>query len=331
MLLEIKNLSIDFETSQGLLKAVRQLSFQLEQGETLGVVGESGCGKSITNLALMGLLPPTAQLCADKMQFAGNDLLSLREKDWQRLRGKDIAMIFQDPMSALNPCFSIGFQIEETLKIHHPEMTKKKRRARVLELLESVGIPDPQERTKAYAHELSGGMSQRVMIAMAIASNPKLLIADEPTTALDVTIQDQILTLLKDIQKENHMGLIFVTHDLGVVTRIADQIQVMYAGEIVEKGAAQKLINSPQHPYTEGLLNSLPSRQATSFRQKLPSIPGLVPNLTHRPSGCQFSPRCSYSQEECLHRTPMLVSYDDRLVRCPFPKSTTEPNPRGKM
>ena len=319
MLLEIENLSIDFETSKGILQAVRQVSFQLGPGETLGIVGESGCGKSVTNLAMMNLLPNNARLKASKMHFSGKDLLSLTEKEWQDLRGGDIAMIFQDPMTALNPSYNVGFQIDETLRAHHPAMTKIERRERILHLLEEVGIPAPAERIKAYPHELSGGMGQRVMIAMALAGVPKLLIADEPTTALDVTIQDQILKLLKKIQAENQMGLIFITHDLEVVADIADHIQVMYSGEIVERGTPEQIIYSPQHPYSEGLLNSLPGRKDTKFRQKLHSIPGLVPRLNQRPPGCQFAPRCSYAQEECHRIPPALMNFNSRLVRCPFP------------
>ncbi len=319
MLLEIENLSIDFETSKGMLQAVRQISFQLEAGETLGIVGESGCGKSVTNLALMNLLPNNALLQASKMHFSGKDLLSLPEREWQNLRGGDMAMIFQDPMTALNPSYNVGFQIEETLKAHHPHMTKEERRERIFKLLGQVGIPAASERMHAYPHELSGGMGQRIMIAMALAGTPKLLIADEPTTALDVTIQDQILKLLKDIQAENQMGLIFITHDLEIVAHIADTIQVMYSGEIVERGTPQQIIHSPQHPYSEGLLNSLPGYKDVAFRQKLSSIPGLVPRLNQRPSGCQFAPRCSHAQAECHKAPPALMNFNGRLVRCPFP------------
>tara|TARA_R110002072_G_scaffold534_8_gene4253 strand:- start:5588 stop:6568 length:981 start_codon:yes stop_codon:yes gene_type:complete len=321
MILKVENLNISFETSKGILGAIRNLSFELELGETLGVVGESGCGKSITNLALMGLLPDTAIVKADKIDFEGKDLTMMNEKKWQDIRGSEIAMIFQDPMSALNPSFTVGFQIDETLKVHFPNMNKQQRYARSIELLNQVGIPAPEERIKSYAHELSGGMSQRVMIAMAIACDPKLLIADEPTTALDVTIQDQILKLLKDIQKEKNMAMILVTHDLGVVAQNSDRIQVMYAGEVIETGTAKQVIHEPQHPYTQGLIASLPGKSKTSFRQPLPSIEGMVPDLTRRPSGCQFHPRCKYSQEDCINNHPLIEKVKNHNVRCHFPLS----------
>ena len=235
-----------------------------------------------------------------------------------------MAMIFQDPMSALNPSLSIGFQLEEVLKIHHPSMEKGERREKIMEHLQSVGISDIQERMKSYPHELSGGLSQRVMIAMAIAGGPQLLIADEPSTALDVTIQAQILTLLKDIQKKNQMGLIFVTHDLGVVSQMADQVQVIYAGEIVEKGSTKSLIHSPSHPYTQGLLHSIPQQGGSSFRQRLPFISGFPPQLTEKSSGCSFFPRCSHAQARCQSQKPELLPLGKRFVRCFFP--VQEPN-----
>ncbi|MBT3584441.1 MAG: ABC transporter ATP-binding protein, partial [Halobacteriovoraceae bacterium] len=227
--------------------------------------------------------------------------------------------IFQDPMSALNPSFSVGFQIEETLKIHQTDLSKIDRANKALQLLEQVGIPAPKERLKQYAHELSGGMSQRVMIAMAIACEPKLLIADEPTTALDVTIQDQILRLLKDLQEKHNMGMILVTHDLGVVAQNADRIQVMYAGEVVESGASSGIITSPVHPYTEGLLSSLPGKKASGFREELPSIAGMVPDLAARPKGCQFHPRCQYVVDECRMKETCLQESDGRLFSCHYP------------
>nr|WP_206611122.1 ABC transporter ATP-binding protein [Halobacteriovorax sp. HLS] len=318
MLLEIDKLNLKFKTSKGTIHAIRDLSFSLNQGETLGIVGESGCGKSITNLAIMGLLPDTAELSASKLHFEGNDLLSLKEKQWQALRGGDIAMIFQDPMTALNPSFTVGYQIEETLALHRTDLTKNQRKEFVFDLLDQVGIPAPRERAKSYAHELSGGMSQRVMIAQAIACNPKLLIADEPTTALDVTIQDQILKLLKDIQAKNNMAMILVTHDLGVVAENSDRIQVMYAGEVIETGSARDIIETPQHPYTNGLLSSLPGKSKGGFRSKLPSIAGMVPDLRARPSGCQFNPRCEYQTEQCLKEMPSLT-LENHAVSCFHP------------
>ena len=328
MLLEVENLSINFETARGRLMALREISFQMDLGETLGVVGESGCGKSITNLALMGLLPSTASVSADKMSFLGRDLLSLRERGWRELRGSGIAMIFQDPMSALNPSLSVGFQLEETLKIHHPRMTRGERREKAMDLLNLVGISDVRERIKSYAHELSGGLSQRVMIAMAISGEPRLLIADEPTTALDVTIQNQILRLLKGIQKKSQMGLIFVTHDLGVVSQMADQIHVMYAGEIVERGSTQDIICRPCHPYTEGLLHSVPHQESHSFRQRLSFIPGLSPKLTEKIDACLFSPRCSYVQSLCQAQKPDLTKVGEQSFRCFFPITGSSSSPK---
>lgn len=322
MLLKVENLNISFQTRKGVLQAIRNLSFELKQGETLGVVGESGCGKSITNLALMGLLPDTGIVEADQIKFEERDLLNQSEKQWQSFRGSEIAMIFQDPMSALNPSFTVGFQLDETLKVHFPTMSKEDRYKRSIELLNQVGIPAPEDRIKTYAHELSGGMSQRVMIAMAIACNPKLLIADEPTTALDVTIQDQILSLLKDIQKENNMAMILVTHDLGVVAQNADRIQVMYAGEVIETGTAKQVIHESQHPYTKGLIASLPGKSKVGFRQPLPSIEGMVPDLTRRPSGCQFHPRCQYMKDDCINNEVKLEMVSSHEVRCHFPLSS---------
>lgn len=320
-LLSVRDLSIQFQSPKGVLEAVRGISFDLERGQTLGVVGESGCGKSITNLALMGLLADNGQVHATQVSFEGQDLLSLKERSWQKIRGKEMAMIFQDPMSALNPSFTVGYQLEETLKIHEPHLSKIDRENRCLELLKQVGIPAPESRLKAYAHELSGGMSQRVMIAMAIACKPKLLIADEPTTALDVTIQDQILRLLKDLQEAYNMAMIFVTHDLGVVAKVSDKIQVMYAGEIVESAPTKDIIERPQHPYTRGLLRSLPGAKETAFRAPLTSIPGIVPALNARPLGCQFHPRCTFASDKCQHH-PLLSDTNgkDHQIRCHHPQ-----------
>jgi len=338
-LLEVKNLSITFQTKYGPVEAVRDLTFTLDHGESLGVVGESGCGKSITNLAIMGLLPKNAELKADKLTFNGVDLLSLKERDYQKLRGQQVAMIFQDPMSALNPCFSVGEQIIETISVHR-QISKKDAHAEALALLNQVGIPAPEERLKCYPHELSGGMAQRVMIAMAISCRPQLLIADEPTTALDVTIQDQILNLLRDIQKQNKMALMLITHDLGVVAQNSDKIQVMYAGEVVESGPTASVVHTPAHPYTKGLLAGHPSHQkaaandnatkennktgATKKRKRLPSIPGMVPDLKQRPVGCQFHPRCHKAGPECMKGMSLLgitnPSHANRQVRCAKPE-----------
>lgn len=316
-LLKVKNLNIHFKTKKGLVHAVRNVSFDVEKSETLGIVGESGCGKSITSMAIMGLLDDNAVVTADELSFDGVDLQSLNEKSWQKIRGGEISMIFQDAMSSLNPCYTVENQIEEVLKIHNPTMTKPDRKNRVEKLLTLVGIPAPKERMKSYPHELSGGMAQRVMIAMAIASDPKLLIADEPTTALDVTVQQQILDLLIEIQKETGMAVIFISHDLAVVKDFTRTLQVMYAGEVIEKGPTEDVIAHPRHPYTFGLLQSIPSF-ANDIDAPLYSIKGMVPDLAGRPTGCQFKERCEYSSNECNH-LPKLIIHDDRSLRCIHP------------
>ena len=294
-LLEIKNLSVDFQTAGGLFRAVDSVDINCDSGEILSIVGESGSGKSVSMLALMGLLPWTAKVSAETMSFNGQNLLGLSKRDRRKIIGKDMAMIFQEPMSSLNPCFTVGFQLGETLRIHMG-MDKTQRRERSLELLNLVGIPAPEKRLTAFPHQLSGGMSQRVMIAMALACNPKLLIADEPTTALDVTIQAQILDLLTRLQRENNMALILITHDMGVVAETAERVQVQYAGQRVEEQNVVGLFEDPHHPYTAALLSALPER---AVGKKLPSIKGVVPGQYDRPSGCLFSPRCEYADEAC--------------------------------
>jgi len=319
MLLQIENLNVVFATRRGPLHAVRDLSLRLQEGETLGIVGESGCGKSITSLAIMGLLPPNAQVTAERMTLMDHDLQRLTEQQFQRVRGKDVAMIFQDPMSSLNPSFTVGFQLAETLKAHE-KIRGAALRDRMIQLLRQVGLPSPEMQLSRYPHQLSGGMSQRVMIAMAVACRPRLLIADEPTTALDVTIQAQILALLQELQREYGMGLILITHDLGVVNRISHKLAVMYAGEVVEAGLTREIIQNPRHPYTAGLLNCLPEmhwQEAKNLR--LPSIPGLVPDLVHRPAGCQFHPRCPRAQGDCRRTAIPLRDMSGRLTRCLYP------------
>lgn len=316
-LLKVKNLNIHFKTKKGLIHAVRNVSFEVEKSETLGIVGESGCGKSITNMAIMGLLDDNAVVTADELSFDGVDLQSLNEKSWQQIRGGEISMIFQDAMSSLNPCYTVENQIEEVLLIHEPTLKKEERKQRVERLLTQVGIPAPKERMKSYPHELSGGMAQRVMIAMAIASGPKLLIADEPTTALDVTVQQQILDLLIDIQKETGMAVIFISHDLAVVKDFTRTLQVMYAGEVIEKGPTDEIISHPRHPYTYGLLQSIPSF-TNDINAPLYSIKGMVPDLAGRPQGCQFKERCEHSSDKCEH-LPKLIIHDDHSLRCIHP------------
>ncbi len=294
-LLEIEKLSVSFRTAGGMFRAVNDVSLSCDQGEILSIVGESGSGKSVAMLAVMGLLPWTAKVEADRITFDGKDLLHMSARDKRRIIGKEIAMIFQEPMSSLNPCFTVGFQIRESLR-RHLGLGRKASRERSLELLKQVGIPAPEERLSVFPHQLSGGMSQRVMIAMALSCNPKLLIADEPTTALDVTIQAQILELLVELQQEKGMALILITHDMGVVAETAERVQVQYAGEKVEEQEVKRLFSDPHHPYTAALLAALPER-ATDRR--LPAIPGVVPGQYDRPAGCLFSPRCTYADDLC--------------------------------
>jgi dipeptide transport system ATP-binding protein len=284
----------------------------------LGIVGESGSGKSVTMMALMGLVPYPGRVTASKMRFDGHDLLGLSTKERSRLTGKDVAMIFQEPTTSLNPCFSVGFQLAETLRVHLG-MDSKAAKRRSIELLEQVGISDPETRLKAYPHQLSGGMNQRVMIAMAIACNPKLLIADEPTTALDVTIQAQILDLLRSLQRERGMALVLITHNMGVVSDMAQRVAVMYAGQIMEQQPAQALFQRPRHPYTEALMAALPERSDGSAR--LSTIPGMVPGLYDRPTGCLFAPRCGYADDDCRSQRPGLVNGLQAAVRCHHPLS----------
>ena len=303
-LLQIKNLTVEFKTGSGAFRAVDGVSLSVDKGEVLAIVGESGSGKSVSMLAVMGLLPWTATVTADLMTFEGKDLLGMKPKDRRKIIGKDIAMIFQEPMSSLNPCFTVGFQLMEALKTHL-DLDKQARRNRTIELLGLVGIPSPEQRLSSYPHQLSGGMNQRVMIAMAIACNPKLLIADEPTTALDVTIQAQILELLVRLQKETGMGLVLITHSMGVVAETAERVSVQYAGQKVEEQKVADLFGNPRHPYTAALLSALPER-ATARR--LPSIPGVVPGQFDRPKGCLFAPRCQFATTLCHHSVPMRVA-----------------------
>jgi len=315
-LLEIRNLSVSFAARHGAFRAVDEFDLTLERNEVLAIVGESGSGKSVAMLAAMGLLPPTATVSADRMAFDGADLLSMSADERRRLAGKDMAMIFQEPMSSLNPCFTVGFQIGEALKTHL-NLERAERSRRVVELLSEVGIPDPARRARAYPHQLSGGMSQRVMVAMAIACNPRLLIADEPTTALDVTIQAQMLALLLRLQRERGMALMLITHDLGVVAEIAQRVLVMYAGQVVESAPVPEVFDAPRHPYTEALLAALPEHNVG--RRRLQSLGGVVPGAWDRPSGCLLSPRCAYAQERCRAERPSLFELGTSRARCFFP------------
>jgi dipeptide transport system ATP-binding protein len=314
-LLEIRNLSVAFATRHGAFKAVDGVDITVERNELLAIVGESGSGKSVAMLAVMGLLPPTATVTADRLAFDGVDLLSMSAPDRRRLAGKDIAMIFQEPMSSLNPCFTVGFQIGETLKAHL-KLDRRARAKRIVELLSEVGIPDPARRVDAYPHQLSGGMSQRVMIAMALSCRPKLLIADEPTTALDVTIQAQILDLLTKLRRDNGMGLVLITHDMGVVAETADRVIVQYAGQQVETNSARELFADPHHPYTAALLAALPER---ATERRLPAIPGVVPGQFDRPRGCLFAPRCGHVFDLCRRTAPMRAARELGRALCHTP------------
>lgn len=295
-LLEIKNLTVSFDTVSGPFRAVDGVDLNVDGREILSIVGESGSGKSVAMLALMGLLPDTATVTADIMRFDGKDLLTMSDRDKRSIIGRDIAMIFQEPMSSLNPCFTVGFQIGEMFK-RHTRLGRSERKARAIELMRAVGIPSPEQRLSAFPHQLSGGMSQRVMIAMSASCRPKLLIADEPTTALDVTIQAQILDLLRDLCAEFDMALVLITHDMGVVAQMAHRVQVQYAGQKVEEQPVEDLFANPHHPYTAALLSALPER--ATGRGHLPSIPGVVPGQFDRPPGCLFEPRCAYATESC--------------------------------
>jgi oligopeptide transport system ATP-binding protein len=309
-ILEVKNLKTQFRTQDGVVKAVDDVSFFVMPGETLGVVGESGCGKSMTGLSIMRLIPsPPGKIVAGEILFNGDDILRMSDEQVRSIRGNDIAMIFQDPMTSLNPVLTINRQISEALQLHMG-MNKGQARERTIELLKMVGIPNAEERVDQYPHQFSGGMRQRVMIAMALSCNPKLLIADEPTTALDVTIQAQILDLMRTLQQERDTGVILVTHSMGVVAGMADRIQVMYAGHIVETASTEEIFANPRHPYTVGLLKSIPRLDATR-KEKLEPIRGLPPDLIDLPDMCPFVPRCNYAREKCEQKNPPLLQVNE--------------------
>jgi len=303
----VKNLKVSFAASKKELIAVRGISYQLNQGEILALVGESGCGKTVSALSILRLIQePPGKIVSGEILFAGKDLLKLKKKELQDLRGKDIAMIFQDPMTSLNPVLTIGEQIIETL-LRHTSLSRKKAREKSFRLLEQVEIPSPKQKLDQYSHQLSGGMRQRVMIAMALSCSPRILIADEPTTALDVLIQAQILSLLKKIKNDTQMSILLITHDLGVVAEVAERVMVMYAGEIVESGSVNDLFRSPLHPYTIGLMESIPTLESTQQKlSKLKEISGTVPSLSQVPFGCPFHPRCSAAETRCKTDKPKL-------------------------
>jgi len=305
--LSIRDLVVEFTTEDGIVQAVDGISYDLYPGETLGIVGESGSGKSVSTMSLLGLIPqPPGRIVRGEAMFQGRDLLKLSKKDLRRIRGKDLAMVFQDPMTSLNPVLKIGFQIAEAIKTHNPGVKDDAAKKRAVALLKIVGVPNPERRVEQYPHEFSGGMRQRAMIAMAIANEPSVLIADEPTTALDVTIQAQILEVLKKAQEETHAATILITHDLGLIAELADRVIVMYAGKVVEVGDVSTIFASPRHPYTVGLMDSLP--KLTADEEWLRPIPGQPPSLISRPPGCPFHPRCFLSQgrARCREEEPPL-------------------------
>jgi oligopeptide/dipeptide ABC transporter ATP-binding protein len=318
-LLKVKNLQTHFFTRAGLVRAVDGVSFYLERGELLGLVGESGCGKSVTALSLMRLVAPPGKIVGGEVLFDGVDLLKLSESKMRAIRGDDIAMIFQDPMTSLNPVYTVGEQIAEALRLHR-RLSRKQAREAAVEAMREVSIPDPARRADDYPHQLSGGMRQRVMIAMALACDPKLLIADEPTTALDVTIQAQILELLDELRKTRELAVLLITHDLGVVAEVADRVAVMYTGRVVEASPVAELFARPKHPYTEGLLRSVPKLTAAEVQkvERLQTIEGTVPKLTDLPPGCHFAPRCPHRMPRCTvdERIPLYELEGGVGVRC---------------
>jgi oligopeptide/dipeptide ABC transporter ATP-binding protein len=328
--LEVKNLRTAFRVEGEELIAVDDVSFSVKPGQTLGIVGESGCGKSVTSLSIMGLIPsPPGRIASGEIRFKGKNLVGMPTSELRKIRGNDISMIFQEPMTSLNPVFTIGNQIMESVRLHQ-KLGKKEAREKAIEMLRLVGIPAPERRIDDYPHQLSGGMRQRVMIAMALSCNPSVLIADEPTTALDVTIQAQILELMKSLREKLNMGVILITHDLGVVAETCDQVVVMYAGRVVEEGTAEDIFYRPAHPYTKGLLNSIPSHTGEKKSGRLETIPGLVPSLLNLPKGCRFQDRCKRRQEmgnpsKCVEADPALEGVGaGHRAACYFPHTAAE-------
>ena len=314
-LIEVKNLRTYFNTPEGVVRSVDGISFEIGVGETLALVGESGCGKTVTSLSLLRLLPETAEVSADSLDIAGIESIDLTKEQARAMRGKVISMIFQEPMTSLNPVFKIERQLGEVFRLHEPGISKQEVFKRSVDILQRVGVPNPAERLKVYPHQLSGGLRQRVMIAISLASSPKLLIADEPMTALDVTIQAQILDLLKRLQEEMHMSILLITHDFGVVSQIASRVAVMYAGRIVEQGMLEDIFENPLHPYTELLIASIPGIKVTRGG-RLQTISGTVPNPLHFPEGCRFAPRCPYARDICSRQEPQEIDIGGRRVSC---------------
>ena len=314
-LLKVKNLETDFFSHEGTVKAVNGISFTINKGETVGIVGESGCGKSVTALSIMRLIPdPPGKIVGGEIYFEGQNLLQLNEKEMRKIRGKKISMIFQEPMTSLDPVFTIGYEIMESIQLHQG-LKKEEAREKAIQVLKTVGMPDVEKRINSYPHELSGGMRQRAMIAMALSCNPALLIADEPTTALDVTIQAQILRLIHELKEKFNASVMLITHDLGVIAEMCDRVAVMYAGHIIETTDIETLFGNPLHPYTKGLQKSIPRLDVET--ERLDTIQGLVPNLLDLPSGCPFHPRCDLRLTKCLQEIPQLVQVKDHhLVKC---------------
>ncbi|HEX2029283.1 MAG TPA: ABC transporter ATP-binding protein [Nitriliruptorales bacterium] len=329
-LLSVRDLRTHFPTEDGLVRAVNGVSFDVYPGETLAIVGESGSGKSVTALTIMRLLPDTARVTGS-VTFDGRQILQARERDIRRLRGRDIAMIFQDPMTALNPVFTVGNQIVEAIRVHNPDVSKAGARERAIELLALVGIPSPRQRVDNFPHEFSGGMRQRALIAMAIANSPKLLIADEPTTALDVTIQAQVIRVLETAQEATGAAILLITHDLGLVAGVADRVQVMYGGVIFESSVTDEIYYGSRNPYTRGLMKSIPRFEARS-KLRLEPIPGSPPSMIAPPAGCMFRPRCPYAQQRCRDEEPQLRAIaDGHLTRCHFAEDLPDIRPQDEI
>lgn len=316
VLLDVKGLETTFFTDNGAVKAVDNIHFHVHEGEVLGIVGESGCGKSVTSLSIMGLIPsPPGKITAGEILLAGKDLSKLSDKEMRAVRGKDVAMIFQEPMTSLNPLFTIGNQLVEAIRIHNKSWSKKQARARAVEIMKLVGLPRTEELIDEYPHQLSGGMRQRVMIAMALVCDPKVLIADEPTTALDVTIQAQILKLMRELNERLNTAIVLITHDLGVVAETCERVLVMYAGQVVEEAPVNEIFKNPQHPYTKGLIQSVPDMRFK--KDSLYSIPGNVPKPGSITTGCRFAPRCEFAMQRCVSETPPLYRTSDvHQARC---------------